>query len=170
MFNAEEVKKICTEEFLIPFESYHKKLPNGDCIAYADPSTVNDPIKKGEPWTIGYGSTFDEFGVKVRQGDIWTHEKALRAKQAALNLFLSALLQLSPKLVLEPSRRVAAVLSFIYNCGTENYRVSTFRKKVNEGNWQEAAEQTKLWNKANGKVLLGLTRRRQAEAMAILKP
>lgn len=163
-FNAEEVKKICTEEFLIPFESYHKKLPNGDCQAYPDPGTG------AEPYTIGYGSTFDELGVKVNQGDIWTHQKALRAKQAALNIFLSALLKLSPKLVLEPSRRVAAVLSFIYNCGARNYRISTFRKKVNEGNWQEAAEQTKLWNRANGKVMLGLTRRRQAEASAILKP
>ena len=164
MFNAEEVKKICTEEFLIPFESYCKKLPNGDCQAYPDPGT------RAEPYTIGYGSTFDELGVKVKQGDIWTHQKALRAKQAALNIFLSALLKLSPKLVLEPPRRIAAVLSWVYNCGAENYRLSTFRKKVNEGNWQEAAEQTKLWNKANGKVMLGLTRRRQAEAMAILKP
>lgn len=169
-FSIEEVKKICSKEFLIPFESYHKRLPSGDCIAYPDPSTVSDPIKKGEPWTIGYGSTFDEFGIKVRQGDIWTHEKALRAKEVALNAFVLALLKLSPKLVLEPPRRIAAVLSWCYNVGMGNYRISTFKRKIDEGNWEEAAEQCLRWNKANAKVMCGLTRRRQAEAAAILKP
>jgi lysozyme len=166
----EQVKQICTTEFLVPFESYHKKLPNGDCQSYADPGTVNDPVKKGEPWTIGYGSTFDELGVKVRQGDVWTHEKAVRAKQAALSMFLAELLRLSPKIVLEPSRRIAAVLSWVYNCGLGNYRISTFRKKVNEGSWEEAAEQCLKWTKANGKVMKGLVRRRQAEAKALLNP
>ena len=165
-----QVKQICTTEFLIPFESYHKKLPNGDCQSYADPSTVNDPVKKGEPWTCGYGSTFDELGVKVRQADVWTHEKALRAKQAALSMFLAELLKLSPKIVLEPSRRVAAVLSWVYNCGVGNYRASTFRRKVNEGSWEEAAEQCLRWNKASGKVMRGLTRRRESEAKALLNP
>ena len=169
-FSIEEVMKICSKEFLIPFESYHKKLPSGDCIAYPDPSAVNDPIKKGEPWTIGYGSTFDEFGIKVRQGDIWTHEKALRAKEAALNTFVLALLKLSPKLVLEPSRRIAAVLSWCYNCGMDKYRISTFRKRVNSQDWEGAAEECLKWDRGNGKVMKGLTRRRQAEAKAILNP
>ena len=166
----DQIRQICTTEFLIPFEAYHKKLPNGDCIAYPDPSTVNDPVKKGEPWTIGYGSTFDELGAKVKQSDVWTHEKALRAKQAALSMFLAELLKLSPKIVLEPSRRVAAVLSWVYNCGVGNYRISTFRRKVNEGSWEEAAEQCLKWTKANGKVMRGLTRRRKAEAEALMNP
>ena len=166
----EELKKICITEFLVPFESYHKRLPNGDCMAYPDPATANDPIKKGEPWTIGYGSTFDEWGVKVREGDVWTHEKALRAKEAALNAFLKALLSLSPKLILEPPRRIAAVLSWCYNVGMGNYRISTFKRKIDEGDWEEAAEQCLRWNKANGKVMRGLTRRRQAEANAIFNP
>ena len=168
--NQQEIKLICIKEFLIPFESYHKKLPNGDCAAYPDPATANDPIKKGEPWTCGYGSTFDEHRVRVRQGDVWTHEQALRAKQAALSMFLAELLKLSPKIVLEPSSRIAAVLSFVYNCGVGNYRISTFRKKVNEGNWEEAAEQCLKWTKANGRVMKGLVRRRQAEAKALLTP
>jgi len=165
-----EVKQICISEFLIPFESYHKKLANGDCIAYPDPATAKDPEKKGEPWTIGYGSTFDENGVKVKQSDIWTHEKALRAKDAALNYFLKALLSLSPKLIKEDSRRIAAVLSWCYNVGMGNYRASTFKVKIDARDWDEAAEQCKRWDKANGKVLAGLVRRRAAEASAIKKP
>lgn len=164
----QEAKRICVTELLIPFESYAKKLPNGDCLAYPDPATKDDPVKKGEPFTIGYGSTFDEYGVKVKEGDIWTHEKALRVKEAVLNTFLLETLKLSPKLVLEPPRRIAAILSWVYNCGVGNYRISTFRKKINEEDWMEAAEQCKKWNKANGRVLKGLTRRRGMEAMFIL--
>ncbi len=163
-----EVKRICVEELLIPFESYAKKLPNGDCIAYPDPATANDPVKKGEPWTIGYGSTFDENGVRVKEGDVWTHQKAVRVKQITVNTFLLDLLKSSPKLVLEPPRRIAAVLSWVYNCGMGNYRISTFRKKINDQDWMEAAEQCKKWNKANGKVMRGLTKRRSIEAVYIL--
>jgi lysozyme len=168
MKKLEEAKKICVEELLVPFEAYARKLPNGDCMAYPDPGTKDDPIKKGEPWTIGYGSTFDEYGTKVRQGDIWTHEKAVAVKAVVVNTFLLDLLKSSPKLVLEPPRRIAAVLSWVYNCGMGNYRISTFKKKIDEGNWMEAAEQCKRWNKANGKVLRGLTIRRSLEAAMIL--
>lgn len=166
----QEILSICTDEFLVPFEGYAKKLPNGDCIAYPDPATKDDPVKKGDPWTIGYGSTFDEFGVRVKEGDIWSHEKAVRVKQKVLATFLSNLLRSSPKLVLEPSRRVAAILSWYYNLGAGNYRVSTFKKKIDSQDWEEAAEQCKKWDKANGRILRGLTIRRMKEAQAILMP
>ncbi|NBR62495.1 MAG: hypothetical protein EBT86_12870 [Actinobacteria bacterium] len=42
--------------------------------------------------------------------------------------------------------------------------MSTFKKRVDAGDWNGAADQCMLWNKANGRVLLGLTRRRAAEA------
>jgi lysozyme len=165
MTNIEEAKKICTEVLLVPFESYARRLPNGDCTAYPDPAGTN-----GLPITIGYGSTFDEFGKPVKMGDVWTHEKAIKVKGIVLNSFIQELFKLSPNLINEHPKRIAAILSWIYNCGVGNYRISTFRKKVNEKNWSEAAEQCLKWDKANGRVLRGLTRRRQAEAMLILKP
>jgi len=165
-----EIKQICIKEFLLPYEGEGKRLLDGRFVAYPDPATKNDPEKKGEPWTIAWGLTFDESGVKVKQGDVWTLEKALRAKEAALDGFLGALLRLSPKLILEPSRRIAAVLSWVYNLGLGNYRASTFKRKIDAKEWDEAAEQCKLWDKANGRVMRGLTRRRTAEANAIEKP
>lgn len=165
MNTLDEAKKICVEQLLIPFESYAKRLPNGDCTAYPDPAGKN-----GLPITIGYGSTFDETGRPVKMGDVWTHEKAIRVKQIVLNGFIQDMLALSPRLILQHPRRIAAVLSWIYNCGVGNYRISTFRKRINDENWIEAAEQCLKWNKANGKVLRGLTRRRQAEALMILTP
>ena len=166
----QEIKEICVKEFLLPFEGEGKRLPNGDFVAYPDPATKNDPVKKGEPWTIAWGLTFDERGVKVKQGDVWTLQKAFRAKQAVLDTFLLGLLKASPKLVLEPSRRIAAVLSWVYNLGLANYKASTFKRKLDAQEWQDAAEQCLKWNSGNGKVMRGLTRRRQAEASAILNP
>jgi lysozyme len=168
---ADEIKEICVNEFLVPFEGTGPMTKDKQFfIAYPDPATKNDPIKKGKPWTIGYGLTFDESGVEVKQGDVWSIEKVLKTKETVLNGFLLQLLSLSPKLLLEPPRRVAAILSWCYNLGIGNYRVSTFRRKVDERDWIEAASQCKKWDKANGRVMPGLTRRRYAETIAILNP
>lgn len=163
-FSTEEVKKICTREFLIPFEGTGPRDSQGNFLAYVDPASG------GEPITISYGLTFDENGVKVKLGDVWTPEKALRAKEAVLNTFVLALLKLSPRLVLEPSRRIAAVLSWCYNVGMRNYRLSTFKKRIDSQDWEGAAEECLKWSRASGKVMRGLTRRRQSEARAILNP
>lgn len=71
---------------------------------------------------------------------------------------------MSPRLLKEPPRRLAAVMSFAYNVGLGNYRVSTFKKRVDAGDWAGACEEIVKWNKAAGRVLAGLTRRRMAEA------
>lgn len=164
MDNLQEVLECCTNELLIPFEGYHKKLPNGDCIAYPDPATG------GIPFTIGYGSTKHPNGVSVKEGEVWTKEYAVECKQRVLQGFLRDLLRLSPSLVSEPPRRVAAVLSWVYNLGLGNYRVSTFKKKIDIKDWTAAFDECKKWDKANGKKMKGLTRRRLAEAMMILLP
>ena len=62
------------------------------------------------------------------------------------------------------ARRYAAIISFAYNCGIGNYRVSTLKKRVDSGDWEGAQEEIMKWNKAAGRVLAGLTKRRQAEA------
>jgi lysozyme len=62
------------------------------------------------------------------------------------------------------SGRLAAISSFIYNLGAGAYRGSTLRKRINASDWEGAKEQIIKWNKAGGKVLRGLTKRREAEA------
>ena len=156
-------KDICFRELLLPFEGTGPTTNNGDFIAYKDPAG-----KDGLPITIAWGLTFDEIGQPIKLGDVWSYERAAEHKKNVLNTFLLALLKSSPKLALEPPRRIAAVLSWVYNCGMGNYRISTFKKKVDAGDWMEAAEQCKKWNKANGKVMRGLTRRRAVEAAYIL--
>lgn len=138
-----------------PFEGYARRLPSGDCIAYPDPATG------GDPWTIGYGST----GSGIGPGTMWSKDQAEQRLQEHVEYFTQGLVRLSPKLLQASPRRFAAVLSWAYNCGLGNYRISTFKKRVDADDWQGAAEQCLLWNKAAGRIMPGLTRRRQAESM-----
>ena len=52
----------------------------------------------------------------------------------------------------------------VYNLGGGNLNASTMLKVLNAGQYEEVPAQMMRWNKAGGKVLEGLTRRRQAEA------
>ena len=57
-----------------------------------------------------------------------------------------------------------AMVSWVFNLGVGNLKSSTLLKTLNIGNYRGVPEQIMRWNKAGGKVLEGLTRRRQAEA------
>jgi lysozyme len=159
---------------------YHKKLQNGDCESYPDPAsplargkfskvevanmTPDQLLKAGHPWTIGWGTT----GPDIVPGLVWTREQADRRFEAMLSKFVNGAISLSPNLLNEPPRRLAAIISFCYNCGLGNYRISTLRKRVNQGDWWGAYEEIQKWNKAQGIVLNGLTRRRLAEGKFLL--
>jgi lysozyme len=56
-----------------------------------------------------------------------------------------------------------AVISFAYNVGLGSLKSSTLLKKINNSEFKEASEEFGKWNKASGKVLTGLTKRREAE-------
>ncbi len=64
----------------------------------------------------------------------------------------------------------AALVSFAYNVGRSALSSSTLLKKLNSGDMRGAADQFLRWDHAGGKVLLGLTRRRQAERALFLHP
>lgn len=155
-----KVIKTCSDLLVKPFEGYHRRLPDGGCRAYPDPGTG------GKPWTIGYGST----GASIGPDTTWTLEQAENALEEHLEGFLKALLVMSPVLM-KPKNfwRLVAILSFVYNCGLGNYRISTLKKRVDAEDWQGASEQILKWNKTAGRVLAGLTRRRKAESLLLLK-
>jgi GH24 family phage-related lysozyme (muramidase) len=56
-----------------------------------------------------------------------------------------------------------ALLDFVYNLGQGNFQSSTLLEKIDAGKFEEAAEEFQKWNKAGGKVLPGLVKRREAE-------
>jgi len=57
-----------------------------------------------------------------------------------------------------------AMVCWVYNLGAGNLRSSTLLKVLNNGEYDEVPSQIKRWNKAGGRVLEGLIRRRDAEA------
>ncbi len=62
-----------------------------------------------------------------------------------------------------------AIVSFVYNLGLGAFQRSTLRRKINRGDFLGASQEFIKWNKAGGKVLAGLTRRRISETALFLK-
>ena len=114
-------------------------------------------------WTIGYGQT-----KGIKEGMIWTQNQAdedlIKTALEVLNRAIKA----SPILATVNMEKQAAIADFIYNLGIGNYSSSTLKKKVDVGDWIAASSEIKKWDKAAGKVLKGLTIRRQKEAALLL--
>ena len=56
-----------------------------------------------------------------------------------------------------------ALVSLIYNIGSGNFKSSTLLRILNQKKYDAAANQFLRWNKAGGRVLAGLTKRREHE-------
>jgi lysozyme len=119
--------------------------------------------------TIGFGATFYEDGSAVQPGDVITQERADRLFVILLDQFAA---QVRP-LIKQPlnDNQFGALLSFAYNAGVGALQRSTLLKLVNANpNNPLIRQEFNKWNKAGGKVLLGLTRRRTAEADLYFTP
>ena len=113
--------------------------------------------------TIGYGNTFYENGVKVKPGDKITQQRAEELLDVILIKFVQQTNELIKSNVNQNQRD--ALTDFAYNCGIGNLKSSTLLKKVNaDPNDKTIRDEFMKWNKGGGKVLNGLTRRREAEA------
>lgn len=58
-----------------------------------------------------------------------------------------------------------ALVSWTFNLGPTRLRKSTLLQKLNKQLYGEVPAEIKRWNKAGGKILPGLVRRRKAEAL-----
>lgn len=134
--------------------------------AYRDPGS-----RDGLPITCGWGTTRDEGGGPIPLGAVWSQEKAdrlfardLAAFETGVNLLLGG----APT----SQGQFDALVSFAYNVGldadgdgkAEGLGDSTLLKKHRDRDYLAARAQFALWNKNDGKVMAGLTRRRAAEA------
>ena len=119
-------------------------------------------------WTIGYGNTFFEDGTPVVAGNAISQHKAEKMFELSSNEFSAKVAKLVPSHI--TPNQFGSLVSFAYNCGVVNLQKSTLLKKViaNHNDQSIRAEFLK-WNKAGGKVLAGLTRRREAEANLYFK-
>jgi GH24 family phage-related lysozyme (muramidase) len=119
--------------------------------------------------TIGWGSTTIG-GKVVREGQSITQAQADAQLNADLQRFYDALARAIPAVTTWPPNRIAALVSWTYNIGIGAMQDSTLRRRILAGEdpAKVAAEELPRWNKANGKELAGLTRRRAAELSLFL--
>jgi len=126
-----------------------KKFEGCELEAYQDAVGV---------WTIGYGH------IKgVQEGMTIT-------RQEAEEMLLEELVEYETHVLNAVENQLDqcmfdALVSWTYNLGPTNLNSSTMLKVLNAGQYAEVPAQMKRWNKAGGKVLEGLVRRREAEAL-----
>lgn len=118
-----------------------------------------DPV--GIP-TVCYGHTR---GVEL--GDAYTVEQCNHMLNEELKEYLAAVDDYI--YVPMPDTRRAALTSFAYNVGIENFKRSTMRRLINDGRTRAACDQLKRWVFARGIKLRGLVRRREAERQLCLQ-
>ena len=58
-----------------------------------------------------------------------------------------------------------ALVAWTFNLGVGNLKASTMLKVLNEGKYEQVPSEMRRWNKAGGKTLDGLIRRREAESL-----
>jgi lysozyme len=114
--------------------------------------------------TIGFGATRYPGGLAVCLKDPpITREIANdMLLHSVRTIYLPAVLKLCPGI--DTPDRLAAIIDFVFNLGTGRLKASTLRKRINAGRWADVPHELRKWNKGAGKVLRGLTIRREAEA------
>jgi lysozyme len=120
--------------------------------------------------TIGFGSTYYPDKSNVKMGDV------LRDKEEAEILLINTLVDYDiyvskyTKSVKLTQYQFDALVSFAFNVGLGNLSKSTLLKLVlSNPNDQNIALEFAKWNKAAGKVLQGLVKRRKKEAELYFK-
>lgn len=113
-----------------------------------------DPV--GIP-TIGYGHT----GEDVALGQTITEEEADALLRTDLIEAETAITR-AVRVPLNPNQ-FSALVSLTFNIGVGAFLKSTLLKKLNAGDYKGAQAQFDRWNKAGGKVLPGLVKRRNSE-------
>ena len=109
-------------------------------------------------WTIGYGHT-----AGVKEGDLVTQQEAdkileedMKEYEGYINDYVTVDLN---------QNQFDSLVSWVFNLGPNNLKSSSMLKVLNNGAYEDVPAQIKRWNKANGKTLDGLIRRREAEAL-----
>lgn len=136
-------------DLICEFEGFSAK-------AYPDPATG------GEPWTIGYGHTSKAGPPLVRKGMVISKDEARAILARDVTSFEIAVMSLLQRPASQ--NQFDAMVSFCFNAGPGNFAKSSVLRHFNAGSAVAAARSFALWNKAAGKVMAGLKRRRAAEA------
>ena len=145
---------VATAAIVAPFVSGWETGGKPQLVAYRDIVGV---------WTICGGETKD-----VKPGMVETPAGCAARDEAALIRHAEPVLACTP-ILRGPPNQLSAAISLAYNIGTGAYCRSTVDRRFDAGDWRGACEAFLMWNKAGGKVVNGLDRRRRAERALCLK-
>ena len=116
-----------------------------------------DPGSGGDPWTIGYGHTGPEvvpgLTIDQQQADDYLVEDVRKFEDCVDDVLEVEVTQ----------EQFDSLVCFSFNVGCGALKGSSLLRLVNARNTAGAASQFMRWNKAGGRVMAGLTRRRMAE-------
>ena len=108
--------------------------------------------------TIGYGHTGG-----VKETDVITQDEADKLLKGDILKFEQYVSD-NVKVDLDQSQ-FDALVAWTFNLGPGNLRESTMLKKLNNQEYESVPFEMRRWNKAGGKTLDGLIRRREAESL-----
>jgi len=136
------------------FEGCARLRPDGLLEAYPDPGTG------GAPWTIGWGAT----GRGVTPDTIWTQQQCDDRLASDLRRYARDVSDVSDTLANVPTTQAQfdALVCFHYNTGA--IRQATLTRLHRARDFPGAMAEFARWNRAGGRVMKGLVRRRAAEA------
>ena len=135
-----------------------KQIEGFKATPYAD-----NPGNPHNTWTIGYGSIIDKDGqpitphtppVTEAEAEALLLRDMARAAADVQNWVHVSLIV----------REAAALISWTYNLGADSLRTSTMLKVLNNGDKASVPSEMQRWHFQGGQPLLGLLRRRWAEA------
>lgn len=138
-------------ELIKRFEGCGRSRHDGMLEAYPDPGTG------GAPWTIGWGATGSDIGPHT----CWTQAQCDERLEEDVGRHAKDVLR-ALEGVPTTQNEFDALVSFHYNTGAIHR--ATLTRKHKAGDHDGAAAEFARWNKAAGRVMAGLTRRRAAEA------
>ncbi len=122
----------------------------------------NDPYQDiVRVWTVCYGET----RVEMRRYSDAECEDMLANGLAD---FAEPVLRRNPELKGHDAQLIAAT-SLAYNIGVRAYERSTVARRFSAGDWRGACDAFMAWNKAGGREVAGLTKRRAKERAICLR-
>jgi lysozyme len=144
------------------FEGCARLRTDGMVVAYPDPGTGS------EPWTIGWGATGRDHvhGGRIGPQTVWTQAQCDARLADDLSRYAADVARALDQAPVTQAQ-FDAMVSFHYNTGA--IARATLTQKHKAGDFDGAAREFARWNKAGGRVLKGLVRRRAAEAELYLQ-
>ena len=137
------------------FEGCARLRRDGLVEAYPDPGTG------GAPWTIGWGATRGGLHGFVEADTVWTQEQC---DEPLVDDLARYAVEVARAVGDAPTSQAQfdALVSFHYNTGA--IARATLTRKHRAGDYAGATAEFARWNRAGGRVLKGLVRRRAEEA------